>query len=248
MARGEKRMKRIAIAVVVLLIAVMNSAVYAERIGKRGLKSETEVEVGIKSLFDTFKVESSSGGGGTDNIAVLLGPTVAVKFSNRLFIEAAYLLTATDYISTSSFTKTKNKRTDIDLAIGYMFKPEFGVQAGYKNTELKQKLVVLGVETDMGKATNSGAYVGILGSTSAAKETSLYWKLNYLRTRAKADVLGVSASEDNPGWTLEVGIKDYTFHDKIAINFGYLVETTEGKDSKNKNTFSGVTLGAKYVF
>jgi len=243
-------MKRIATVVIVLLLVIMNSSVYAERYVKRGVKQPTEVEVGLKSFFDTLKTETNTGsGGGSDNIAVIIGPAITVKFPNRLFIEADYLITASEYVHTESIAKRKLKRTDTDLSIGFMLRPEFGVHVGYMTSELKSKLEALGVSIDIGKSTNSGAYAGILGFSSAEKnEVAFYYKLDYLLTKLKTEVATISSSEDNPGWRVEIGFRDHSADGTIVYNFGYRVETTESKESKLKNTFSGVSFGVAHTF
>jgi predicted porin len=226
------------------MMLTLSGTVYAEK--KGNAKLDTDVEIGIKSFYDTYKTDNSTGGGGGATDGVLVGPAVDAKFSNNFIVEASYLVTASDYVSSDSTPAEHVKNTDIDLAAGYMVKPGLGMLAGYKSAELKFRAD--GSSVDLLKRTNSGAYVGILGTTAATKETSFYGKLDYLLTRSKTDAAGVSVSEDNPGWLVEVGIKDYGYDNKVAASFGYRYETTKGKTSKFTETFSGVTLSVMYVF
>jgi opacity protein-like surface antigen len=233
-------MKRIVITVMVMMLA-MSSAVYAEQAAEHAAEHGTEVEAGIKMNYNKWKQEYPDGISFTSDDTLLIGPAVEVKFANHIFIGASYLVASSDY--NFSDAGMKFSRNEFEAAVGYMIAPQFGVQVGYKNAESKLK------DADW-KMTDSGPYAGILGNVIANKELIFYGKLNYLMTRSKVHVGGAintTTSEDFPGWCAEIGAK-YAFNAKVSGTLGYQMEATEGKDSKDKNTFSGVTLGAMYAF
>ncbi len=230
-------MKRIFIGVVaVLLLIVSSGAARAEEAkeNKEGRES-IEIEAGLKTWYNKWKRSGPAESFTTDS-TFLAGPAVEAKYEH-VFAEASYLVSTSNYKFTDAGTTTEFDRKDIDIAIGYMFTPEFGVIVGHRNSAIKNK------ETSS-EETNYGHFAGVLGSYPLHDAFSVYGKLTYLLTRLKSDVVSTEAA---PGMVAELGVK-YAFNKEIAANLGYQFESTKGKGSSTKDTFTGFTLGAMYAF
>jgi len=233
-------MRRILIGVTAALLLIAGSgAVHAED-GNR-------VEAGVKWWVNDWTHDVPTrivggqfvpGGSITSDTTVLFGPEIKVKFPNHVFVQASYLFSLSDYTFSDNFNTTFNdSRQDVDVAIGYMIVPEFGVLAGYKNSAFHEK------ETGI-KDTVYGPVVGMIAIAPMYYNASFYGKLNYLITRFKQQG-GASDGfqEDSPGWTLEVGFK-YDFTRQFSGTFGYKYETNTGNNSDVQDSFSGLIFGA----
>ena len=56
----------------------------------------TKVSAGLKLWMNTLKSEDNSGSVTSDS-AILIGPAVEAEFSNNVFVEGSYVMTATKY-------------------------------------------------------------------------------------------------------------------------------------------------------
>jgi hypothetical protein len=224
-------MKRILIGAVaaLLLIATNGVALAQER---------TEVEVGVKFWFNDWTHDVPGVPSVTSDTTALFGPTIEVKFPNQVFMEGSYLVSTSDYDFPDG---TRFDRQDLELSVGYMIVPGFGVLAGYKNVDMKEQFTGE-------KDTVYGPLIGIIGIAQVDPYLSFYGKFDYLFTKFKATGGGLPEfREDNPGWIFEFGVK-FAFTREFLGTIGYKYETTEGNDSNVDDTFSGLTLGALVKF
>lgn len=227
-------MKRMVSAVMaMLLVLAMSGAAWAE--------GGTEVSVGVKSWYNSGKrTYQGEEGWKTDSI-LLVGPAIEVEFSNHVFIEGSYMVSASNYKYTHADVMTVEfDRKDMDLAAGYQFNHNVGVFAGYRTVELKFK-------GEDYKESSNGAVVGIRGAAHLSEGLSAFGKFSYLFMTAKATFAGESETEKAPGWVAEAGLK-YAFTKGLAGSLGYKYETVEGKDSEIKDVFTGFTLDVMYTF
>lgn len=231
--KGGKAMKRILIGVLtttMLFIASSGAAVAQEGAG---------VEVGLKMWINDWTHDDPVFGSTTSDTTVLLGPAIKAKFGEHVFGEASFLFSTADY----NFPDTGQHfdRQDVDLAIGFMIIPEFGVLAGYKDTSLREKLSGT-------KDTVFGPVIGVVGDFPMDPYFSFYGRLDYLFTRFKEEGGGLPTfEEDSPGWIFEFGLK-FAFTREFTGSLGYKYETNEGNDTAIRDTFSGLTLGAMFTF
>lgn len=227
-------MKRITsgIAAVLLLVAMSGTARAEEE------KAEGMVlKAGIKTWMNSWKREVPGGESMRSNNILLVGPSIEAELSDRFFVEASYLVSASDYKFTEAGVTTKVDRSDLDLALGTNLNRYVGAMVGYRNAAFKEK------ETGA-KESSYGLFYSVRGTAPLNEAISLYGTLTYLNTRFKAEG---KAREDAPGWIAEAGIK-YAFNKELTGDLGYKYETTKGKDSSIKDTFGGVTLGVMYAF
>lgn len=225
-------MKRIIVGVMAaLLLFTGNGVVRAEE--------GAEVEAGVKLWYNKWEIRSPDFGTIRSDYTMLIGPAAGVRFPNRLFLDGSFLFSTSDY--KLSDLGEKWRREDLELAVGYMIVDEFGLFAGYKNLWLK--------ETDPGvdlKESLYGPMVGAVLNAPVNEPFSIYGNLNYLFTKFKLEGEG-GFTEDSPGWIVEIGVK-YRFTKHFVGNLAYRYETTKGKDSDVRDTFTGLTLGALYAF
>ncbi len=219
-------MKRILIEIAAAMLLIMGAGA--------GRAEGAGVEVGIKMWINDWTQDVPGFGSITSDSAVLLGPAIAVKPGDRVFGEASFLFSTSDY--TFNATATNIERQDVDLTIGYMVIPEFGVSAGYKNSSFKER------ETGF-KSTVDGPVLGVIGIAPVAPDLSFYGKFNYLFTKFDGEFI----REDSPGWIFEFGIK-FAFTREFLGTLGYKYETNEGNTTNIRDAFSGLTLSAMVGF
>jgi hypothetical protein len=224
-------MKRILIgAVAVLLLIAANGMALAQE--------RTEVEAGVKFWINDWTHDVPGFPSITSDTTTLFGPTIEVKFPNQVFMEGSYLVSTSDYNFPDG---TQFDRQDLELSIGYMVVPEFGVLAGYKNSDFKEQFTGE-------KDTLYGPLIGIIGIAQMDPYLSFYGKFDYLFTKFKATGGGLpTLEEDSPGWIFEFGVK-FAFTREFLGTIGYKYETNEGNDSNVDDSFSGLTLGALVKF
>lgn len=227
-------MKRIISGIMMaLLLVVMSGAARAEEEKVEG----TVIKAGIKMWMNSWKREAPGTESMKSNNILLVGPSIEAELNDRFFVEASYLFSASDYKFTEAGVTTEFDRSDLDLALGTNLNRYVGAMIGYRNSAFKEK------ETGA-KESLYGLFYSVRGSAPLNETISLYGKLTYLSTRFKAEG---QAREEAPGWIAEAGIK-YAFNKELTGDLGYKYETTKGKDSSIKDTFTGVTLGVMYAF
>ena len=220
-------MKRILIEIAAALLLITGSGVARAEEG-------AGVEVGVKMWINDWTQDVPGFGSITSDGTVLLGPAIAVKSGDRVFGEASFLFSTSDY--TFDATASNIERQDVDLAIGYMVTPGFGLSAGYKNSSFKEK------ETGF-ESTLDGPVLGIIGIAPVAPDFSFYGKFNFLFTQFDGEFI----REDSPGWIFEFGLK-FAFTREFLGTLGYKYETNEGNNTNIRDTFSGLTLSAMAAF
>ncbi|MDA8099739.1 MAG: hypothetical protein M0042_08940 [Nitrospiraceae bacterium] len=225
-------MKRGLIAVLVVMVCLVSGAAFASEGGsEKGL----EVEAGVKAWYNKWKSDVPGAGSTTFDSTLLIGPAVEVMCPRHFYFEASYLFSVADYEHSEAGVTEKFDRKDLDLAVGYQFIPQAGVYVGYKKVSMGGE----GVSSDL-----TGPMIGIRGNVPVSHMFAVYGNLTYLMT--KVEVTG-APKEDAPGTVIELGVKAEVAK-KVSANLGYKIETTKGDDSKIKDTFSGITLGAMYAF
>ncbi len=231
-------MKRflIGIAAAFLLIAASGRA-NAEEEG-------TSVQVGIKMWLNQWTQERPGFASTTSDTTMLFGPAFEAKIQNQFFLEASYLFSTSDYTFSDVIPPFNIEREDVDVALGYLIIPEFGILAGYRDTTLKESATGT-------KDTLSGPLIGIVGNAFVDEQLSFYGRLDYLFTKFKSNnplnQPSIVTSEDSPGWLVEVGVK-YAFTRAFTGSFGYRYETNEGDISNVRDTFSGLTFSGMITF
>ena len=225
-------MKRILIEIAAALLLIVGAGA--------GRAEGAGAEVGIKMWVNDWTQDVPGFGSITSDSAVLLGPAIAVKFGDRAFGEASFLFSTSDYTFNASATNIE--RQDVDLAIGDMIVPGFGVLAGYKDSSFKNR------ETGFTSDIN-GPVIGIIGIAQVDPYLSFYGRLNYLFTKYKTDDpdLLITHREDSPGWIFEFGLK-FGFTREFLGSLGYKYEMNEGNNTNIRDTFSGLTLSAMAAF
>ena len=223
-------MRRILAGAAVALLLMLGSGVAHAADGSR-------VEAGLLMWINDWS-QYGPGYSITSDTTVLFGPTIKVTFPNHVFLDASYLFSLSDYTFSSGAVFNDN-RQDVDVSIGYMIVPEFGVLAGYKNTVFHEK------ETGI-QDTVDGPVIGMILNAPMYYNASFYGKLNYLFTRFKQQGGGISGfQEDSPGWMWEFGFK-VAFTRQFYGTFGWRYETNTGSNSNVQDSFSGLIFGATF--
>lgn len=221
-------MKRIicSFAVLLLLVSLCSAASAAESV---------EVSAGIKAWMNKWKRDFPDKDSIKSKDSYLVGAFIE-GVEDNVFMEAAYSMSMPDYKFSDTGGDTQINRTDLDLAVGYLFSSGMGLFAGYRSSEFKED------ETGV-KETSSGPLIGIRLTLPVSGALSLAGQATYLYTRLKTD----AGTESAPGWTWGLGLK-YDFSKQLSANIGYQYETTKGKNTGIRDTFSGYTAGVTYIF
>ncbi len=220
-----------------IIVGVLTAFVLTAATGVVRAEQATEVEAGVKLWYNKWE-SKGPGETVTSDYIMLIGPAIGVKFPSGVFLDGTFLFSTSDY--KFSAVGEKWSREDLEAAIGYMIVDEFGLLAGYKNVWLKEH------ETG-DKETLYGPMIGAVLRAPVNDAFSFYGNLDYLFTRFKLESAFDTFTEDSPGWIVEIGVR-YAFTRQFAGNLAYRYETTKGKDTDVRDTFTGLTLGALYVF
>ena len=209
-------------------------------------KDDVKVEAGIKMWNNEWESKDPIDGTMKFDAALLIGPAVVVTLPSNVFFEASYLMSVVDYETKEGTAKIEVERADMDIAVGYMFIPEFGLFAGYRSSSLDVTFSDVG---GSGTATLdlSGPVIGLRGNYSFSDMFGVYASAAYLMTESEWKDDTGTLKEDAPGTQFELGVKA-TFSKQLSGTLGYKVESFEGDKSKVEDTFSGVTLGVMYAF
>jgi hypothetical protein len=222
-------MKRFLIGAAVALLLIAGS-------GAAHAYDSIRVDAGLQMWINGWTHFDPRYGSITSDTTVLFGPEIGVKFPNHVFVDASYLFSLSDYTFVSN-SISNDDRQDANVAIGYMIVPQFGVLAGYKDSENKTK------ETGI-KDTVYGPFIGMIVIAPMVPGASFYGKLDYLFTRFKQTG---GFQEDNPGWIWEFGLK-FDFTRTFSGTFGYKYETYEGSNTNIEDTFSGLIFRGMFMF
>ncbi len=224
-------MRRILVGAVAALLLIMGS-------GVAHAADDSGAEVGLQMWINDWTREDPRVGSIiTSDTIILFGPTIDVKFPNHVFLNADYLFSLSDYTFPATTFSDNRDRQDIDVSIGYMIVPVFGVLAGYKNSVIHTR------ETGI-KETLDGPVMGVIFNAPVYYNAAFYGKVNYLFTRFKQEGGGFSEfHEDSPGWMWEFGFK-VAFTRQFNGTFGWRYETNTGNNSSVRDSFSGLVFGA----
>jgi hypothetical protein len=225
-------MKRIFIGAAAALLLIAGSGAAHAADGNR-------VEAGLQMWVNDWTHSDPAFGSITSDTIVLFGPTIKVKFPNRVFADASYLFSLSDY-TFSSGAVYNDRRQDVDVSIGYMIVPAFGVLAGYKNSVINER------ETGI-KDTLYGPVFGVIAIAPMYYNAAFYGKFNYLFTRFKQQGGATNGfQEDSPGWMWEFGF-NVAFTKQFYGTFGWRYETNQGNNSNVEDSFSGLIFGATFI-
>jgi hypothetical protein len=231
------------VKIVVLAALIVLSSGYAFA------KEEVEMDVGIKTWYATYKTEDAlSNRFLTFDPVLLVGPAFEVELPSHLFFEGEYLMSVTDYEKTQGPLKLSSDTKYLEVAIGYSFIPQVGIFAGYKRESTNWKITNTNIGTNVpGSMDLSGPMLGIRGSYSFDKMFGVYASAAYLKLKAENEEPSGTIKEDAPGTDFQLGVKA-KFAKALTGSLGYRVESSKGKTSQVKETFSGVTLDVMYAF
>jgi hypothetical protein len=227
-------MKRFLIGAAAALLLMLGS-------GAARAADGSGVEAGVKMWINDWTRYYGPGYSITSDTIVLFGPTIKVTFPNHVFLEGSYLFSLSDYtFPADAFGISDNRnRQDVDVSIGYMIVPVFGVLAGYKNSVINRS------ETGV-KETLDGPVIGVILNAPMYYNASFYGKVNYLFTRFKQQGGGFPGfQEDSPGWMWEFGFK-VAFTRQFYGTFGWRYETNTGSNTGVQDDFSGLIFGATF--
>ncbi len=231
--------KRIIGIVAVLLIVCSGVSLASEKDG-------VEVEAGIKGWYNKLELKSPEGKIKFDS-TVWLGPVAEVKLPIHIFFEASYLMSLADYKDSLPLGKLEADRKDFEAAAGYQLIPQLALYLGYKNA--KSDFTETDISGEISKSSSKlyGFLAGLRGNVPVNEMVSVYANAAYLRTKTKLADIEISGTENSPGYDAELGLK-LEFVKHVSGNLGYRMESTKGRVSKERETFSGITFGGMYAF
>jgi opacity protein-like surface antigen len=218
--------------VAILLLLSMSGTAHSEE--------GTKTAAGLKIWMNRWKSEQPGSEGRTSGIGALVGWAAEAEFPNNVFVEASYLVSVSDYSFDHADVTTEVERSDVDMAIGYLFNRNVGVFAGYRSSQFWEKIT-------KNKVTVHGPLIGVRGSVPLNNALSLFGELTFLPWSTKATFAATNEKDTALGWFSRAGVK-YVLTREIAGALGYQYETTKGKDTNIKDTFDGATLDLMYSF
>lgn len=227
-------MKRIARAFVAFLILVsMSGAAHSQ-------EDVTKIVGGLKTWTNSWKSQVPGSETMKSNSIVLVGWGAEALFSNRVFLQASYLMSVSDYKFDQTNGAIERERTDIDAEIGYQFHRNMGYFVGFRSTQILEK----GTRS---KETEYGPFSGVRAAAPLSNAVSLFGRLTYLPLSNRVNYTTTTVKERAMGWFAAAGI-NYNFTRRITGSLGYQYETSKGEKTKIKDTFAGPTFDVMYVF
>jgi len=219
--------------------------------------AETKVTVGMKVWENKWDWKDEPLGSTSqtwDNgTALMVGPSLNLRFGDHFFVGATYLKSMKDYESSDWVTSTDKmafERTDLDLTMGVMFTRYFGMFAGYKTVEAPATYTSgAGVSVDMGTMTLKGPGFGLVASIPLGGSAALYGNLAFMQMTREWSKFYTS-SLDEAGVSLELGAA-VAFTESFSGTLGYKLQSFAGDDAygnTHTDTFTGVTLGLNLTF
>jgi opacity protein-like surface antigen len=199
-----------------------------------------QAAAGLKIVMSEWHRDIPDAPGRTSGIGALVGWAAEADYSNGVYLEASYLVSALDYKFDQTAVTTELERNDVEFLAGYQFSHRLGVFAGYRSSQFRD------LETK-DKETLHGPLIGAQGSLALNEVLSLFGKLTYLPWSTRATYAAADEKETALGWFASAGIK-YVFTRRITGALGYQHETTRGRESRITDTFSGATFKLMYSF
>jgi hypothetical protein len=224
--------------------------------------AETKVTVSLKAWSNDWEEEASYADGTSETFdigsAIMVGPALNVRFDNNMFAGVTYLATTSDYEFQNSNIPPDTigiDRKDLDLTVGYMFTPRFGMFIGYKSIDASATFTAPPPVADAFDLTLKGPGIGILGNIPLTNSVALYGNLALMSIKEKfefsAAAGGGSSSSDMVGASTEVGVA-VAFSEAFSGNLGIKFQSFAGEEDEfgdqYTETFSGLTLGLNYTF
>jgi hypothetical protein len=219
------------------------------------LAEESSFSIGIKGWANSWESSFSDGTTFDNGSALLIGPTV--KFtSGGLFIGASYLATTGDYEANDVlFTgdSLTQDRQDLDLVIGYMLHPRFGIMAGYKSISSSADYDSgAGMTFHIWDLTIDGPAIGVTANYPFGDSgLVLVGSVSYLSLSAEYDYdpvfSTVDESDDMTGTSIEVSLA-YAFTEHASANIGFKAQNLSYDTWDGDEKFSGLTFGFDYRF
>jgi opacity protein-like surface antigen len=233
MRQEQVDMKRITSGFVALVFFLSMNGI---AMGEEGPKTTA----GLKIWMNRWVSERPDSERRTSSIGTLVGWTAEADFTNRVFFEASYLVSVSDYTYDVAGVAADVERNDVEAAIGYHFDPNVGVFAGYRSSQFREKMT-------KNKETLHGPLIGVRGSMPLNDILSLFGELMYLPRSTKAAFAATDETETDLGWFIKAGVRR-AFSREFAGSLGYQYETTKGRDTGSRDTYTGITLEMLYTF
>ena len=224
---------------------------------------DTKVTLGLKAWANSWD-ETIDYIDGTSNSydmgsAFMLGPSLNVKLG-KVFLGATYLKSMSDYEAKdwsypgSGDTMTF-ERKDLDITLGVMFVPYFGMFVGYKTVDAPATYSdpFYGITNEsVGTWKLKGPGIGILGNIPLGRAAAIYGNLAFLSLKQEFALSGGSTvpSYDLTGIAGEVGVA-FAFTESLSANIGFKAQSFSGDNEAGDtvdDTFKGLTLGLNYSF
>lgn len=229
-------MKRIMSAIFAAVMS-MGTVAYAD---------DTSVSVSIKGWYNSWEEKYQGETIKSDDPVFMVGPSVNVR-SGNWFGGITYLTsTSGDYTFSDIIFQgdiLEIERKDLDIIVGYMLSPRFGVFAGYKSIEAPAKYSYGGSSYDYDALKLTGPGIGILGNYPfEGINASLYGSLALM----SLDYEWGDVADDVSGASLEIGV-NYAFTENLSGNVGIKSQSFSGSEDA-EDTFSGPTFGVNYTF
>ena len=222
---------------------------------------DTKVTLGLKAWSNSWKetVDNVFGNSKTFDMgsALMVGPSLNVKFG-KVFLGATYLTSTSDYESNDWFVSgdtMKFERKDLDVTLGVMFVPYFGMYLGYKTVDAPAKYTdpSSGIfDESLSTWKLKGPGIGILGNVPLGRSAALYGSLGVLWLNQEFATTGgtTESSYDLVGVAGEIGVA-FAFTQSLSGNIGFKAQSFSGEDdfgNTSDDTFTGLTLGLNYTF
>ncbi|GFO56736.1 hypothetical protein GMSM_37430 [Geomonas sp. Red276] len=233
----------------VLLLVFVACAFLA--LGGTAMADDLSFGLGVKGWYNDFKFAANNSGNNftvkTKDPALMIGPTAKIGYG-KYFAGVTYLTSATDYKLENSTEKVS--RDDIDVLVGYMLIPQFGIVGGYKAIFLEGKYPG-GTE----KFKKQGGVLGVTGNVPLPLGLAVYGNLGglyltqeYTDTNFQTDLL----DRDYYGFSVEAGL-GYRIIAGLSANLGYKYQglymiKKHSTDTSFDETYQGLTFGVDYRF
>ena len=245
-------MKKHLIVLAMLLIVISASAASAD---------DTKVSLGLKMWQNKWETEIEPPVGAPKTFdngsALMVGPSLNIRFPSQWFIGAAYLVSTQDYEAKDYFNAGDTmtfERKDLDFTLGYMFNSYFGLFVGYKS--IGQDMTYNDPPSVQNLAAGTwelkGTGIGILGNIPLGETAAIYGSFALLSMKQNYQTpTGTNISlDDMAGASIEVGLA-MAFTDTLSANIGIKSQAFSAKDEFETTTtesFAGLTAGLNFSF
>lgn len=238
-------------------MALLLSAIFATTASAE----DTKVGLSLKMWQNKWETEVKPAFGSPKTFdngsALMVGPSLNIRFPSRWFIGAAYLVSTQDYEAKDYFNPGDTmtfKRKDLDLTLGYMFNPYIGIFVGHKSIgqdmTYNDPPTVTNLEAGTWELAGNG--VGILGNIPLGETAAIYGSFALLSMKQSYQTpTGTNIElDDMAGASIEVGLA-MAFTESLSANIGIKSQAFSAKDEFNTTTtesFAGLTAGLNFSF